>query len=173
MRNFKLAIILLGVFLLFGLEKPALAADNSITLGFSDLQIINLDYETVVSDNLTLNIDYGLCILFFIASDDPEWPTYGIGFNWYFKDHAFDGGYTGVHITHVEAKGDFYWDDVADSLIGTHYATYDEFEPFEYYTLALGYKKALDNRFTYDLALHAVYWDGWSYGLKASWGYSW
>lgn len=174
MRHFKLAVILLGVFLLFGLEKPALAVDNSITFGFSDLQIFNLEYETTITENLTLNLDCGVSLIGLFASDEPEWPTYGIGMNWYFKDHAFDGGYVGFHATHVEAKGDFYWDDVFDSMAGGNGDTYNECEPFEYYTVALGYKKAFKSGFTYDIALHGIYLLDEVGALgKVALGYSW
>ncbi|HEY8464581.1 MAG TPA: hypothetical protein VIM29_11310 [Bacillota bacterium] len=67
-----------------------MAADNSVTFGASGLQILNLEYERNLTPNVTINLDYGLSFMGLVTfSDEPEWPCYGIGVNWYFKDHAF------------------------------------------------------------------------------------
>ncbi|HYH03618.1 MAG TPA: hypothetical protein VEC37_10985 [Bacillota bacterium] len=174
MQRIRLTVVFLGVILLLAIQVPAMAVENSITMGYTGMQIVNWSYERAISDNTTVSVDYGWIFDAFLT-DEPIWDCYGLGFKWYFKDHAFDGGYIGVHATHVDAKGDILWDDFIGNLIGADEENDSwECEPFDYFTWSLGYKKATPSGFTYEAALQLIYFDGVAGGAgKATLGYSW
>lgn len=173
-----MAVILCSVFLLLNAPQRTLAFNHSFTLGPSGLQILNLEYEKAVTDQLTLNVDYGLSYMGIVTfSNEPEWPSFGMGMNWYFKKQALEGAYLGLHVTHVKPKGDTVYEDLIDVLVGGDADDKDEpCDTFEYVTVGLGYKKIFESGFTFDSAIQAIYIPeikGTGVLGKLALGYSW
>lgn len=178
-KKLTLAVILCSIFLLLNCQQRTLASEHSITLGPSGLQIINLEYEKAVSEQITLNADYGISYMGIVSfSDEPSWPSLGMGINWYFKNQAIDGAYLGLHVTHVEPKGDTVWSDLDDIMAGgdSNSDDDDECSTFEYFTVSLGYKKVFGSGFTIDSAIQGIYIpesEGSGVLAKLAFGHSW
>ncbi|HEY8464582.1 MAG TPA: hypothetical protein VIM29_11315 [Bacillota bacterium] len=64
--------------------------------------------------------------------------------------------------------------ELLDHIMGVDSDSNQPCTDFQYYTAALGYKKALDSGFTFDTALHLIFIEG-EVGVsgKLTLGYSW
>jgi hypothetical protein len=147
-------IITLGIY-----RQPALAATNSVTLGYGPMDF-NLEYERALTDNMTLSLHTGTVPVLWGAD------LYGIEIRKYFKGNSIDGIYAGLGYLHVN--------DHADEVLGGWLDTEDC--NANVVQLSLGYKKATGSGFTYEagiIGMNNLSTSELSIAGRLAIGYSW
>lgn len=150
-----IAIILL-VLCLCAVAKVSDAADYSLTFGAPLLY--GFEFEGRATDQLTYCVDYS-----YFPAAGVDMNAYSIGGKVYFAGQSMDGIYAGLQFGVLNGSGKF----LGLFDIGNQHDTFGQFR--------VGYKKALDSGFTYDLGIYGIAFDGDSSGMGATimLGYTW